>query len=119
MTLSLDDPVPRWEIDAPESSSATAVATFLGGQVFAVLAGRTIAEAVRHHVSGAVLSALLGIRLHGAQNPDYRLRSVHACPVSQSRVEACVLIGANRVRALVFRAEWTAGRWMCTRLSLL
>lgn len=119
MTLALTDPVPTAEVAAPQSSSATAVAAYLGERVFAVLAGRTCPEAIGEHVTGQALSSLLAIRLHGARGPDYRLRSVHACPVTRSRVEACLLVGAHRVRALVLRAEWTAGRWVCTRLSLV
>ncbi|GAA2339414.1 hypothetical protein GCM10009854_14850 [Saccharopolyspora halophila] len=119
MTASLTDPVRAADSTEPQKSSATAVATFLGEHVFAVLAGRVSPLAIREHLSGPVLSSMLGIRPHGAQSPDYRLRSVHACPITPSRVEACLLVGAHRVRALVLRAEWVAGRWICTRLSLV
>ncbi|MFC7341499.1 Rv3235 family protein [Saccharopolyspora griseoalba] len=119
MTLSLTDPVPTAEMGEPESSSAAAVAAFLGRCVFGVLSGRIPPEAVRGHLTGQALSSLLAIRLREARSPDCRLRSVHACPITRSRVEACVLVGAHRVRALVLRAEWTAGRWSCTRLSLV
>jgi hypothetical protein len=119
MTLSLTDPVPTAEVAEPETSSATAVAAFLGSRVFAVLIGRMSPEEVRGHITGQVLSSLLAIRLREARGPDCRLRSVHACPVTRSRVEACLLVGAHRVRALVLRAEWTSGRWVCTRLSLV
>lgn len=119
MTASLTDPAGTAASAEPLNSSATAVATFLGERVFAALAGRVSPMSVREHLSAPVMSSMLGIRLHGAQSPDYRLRSVHACPITRSKVEACLLVGAHRVRALVLRAEWVAGRWICTRLSLV
>ncbi|WP_406688288.1 Rv3235 family protein [Saccharopolyspora sp. ID03-671] len=97
--------------------SATAVASMIGRQVFDVLAGRTRADRVRESLTATVFGNLIGVRLHGAGHPDYRLHSVHACAVGDSVVEACLIVGAHRFRALVLRIERQAQRWVCTRLS--
>lgn len=105
----------------PESAqrSAVAVASTIGMQVFDVLAGRTRVERVRDNLTATVFGNLIGVRLHGAHHPDYRLRSVHACAVGDSAVEACLIVGAHRIRALVLRLERQAERWVCTRLAPL
>lgn len=101
-------------------SSASAVAEFIGEQIFEVLSGRRALHEVREHVSREVAGLLLTTRLHAAQGPDYRLRSVHACLVTGFVVEACMVVGThNRVRALVMRVERDNGHWVCTLLSLV
>ncbi|MCI2422158.1 Rv3235 family protein [Saccharopolyspora sp. K220] len=106
--------------EAVDECSASAVAAFVGAQVFDVLSGRKPVHQVREHVSGHVAGLLLATRLHAAQGPDYRLRSVHACPVTEFTVEACMVVGTqDRVRALVLRVEQDNGQWVCTRLSLV
>ncbi|QIZ34548.1 Rv3235 family protein [Saccharopolyspora sp. ASAGF58] len=101
-------------------SSASAVAEFIGEQVFEVLSGRRAMQEVREHVSREVAGLLLTTRLHATQGPDYRLRSVHACLVTGFAVEACMIVGTRyRVRALVMRVEQDDGRWVCTLLSLV
>ncbi|MBB5155174.1 Rv3235 family protein [Saccharopolyspora phatthalungensis] len=106
--------------EAVAESSASAVAAFVGEQVFDVLTGRRALHQVREHVTGRVAALLLTTRLHAAQGPDYRVRSVHACLVTACAVEACMIIGTHcRVRALVLRVEQDNGRWVCTLLSLV
>lgn len=104
---------------APDSAqrTAVAVASTIGAQVFAVLAGRMRAERVREHLTGPVFGNLISSRLHGARSPEYRLRSVHACAIGDSAVEACLIVGAHRIRALALRLERRSERWVCTRLS--
>ncbi|SFS84068.1 Rv3235 family protein [Saccharopolyspora flava] len=97
--------------------SAVAVASLIGRQVFDVLAGRTRPDRVRESLTATVFGNLIGVRLHGAHHPDYRLHSVHACAVDDSVVEACLIVGAHRFRALVLRIERQAQRWVCTRLA--
>lgn len=97
--------------------TALAVASTIGAQVFAVLAGRTRAERVRHHLTSAVFGNLISARLRGAHSPEYRLRSVHACAIGDSVVEACLIVGAHRIRALALRLERRSERWVCTRVS--
>lgn len=101
----------------PAQRSAVAVASTIGRQVFDVLAGRARVEQVRDNLTATVLGNLIGVRLHGAHHPQYRLHSVHACAVGDSAVEACLIVGAHRIRALVLRIERHAERWVCTRLS--
>ncbi|MGP4021158.1 Rv3235 family protein [Saccharopolyspora sp. 5N708] len=114
--LPIETPV----AEAVEECSASAVATFVGEQVFEVLCGRKALHLVREHVSGQVAGLLLATRLHAAQGPDYQLRSVHACPVTEFTVEACMVLGSHdRVRALVLRVEQDNGQWVCTLLSLV
>lgn len=104
-------------IPGPAQRSAAAVASVIGRQVFDVLAGRTRVERVRDNLTATVFGNLIGVRLHGALHPGYRLHSVHACAVGDSAVEACLIVGAHRIRALVLRIERQAERWVCTRLS--
>ncbi|RRO13854.1 hypothetical protein EIL87_22920 [Saccharopolyspora rhizosphaerae] len=107
---------PQTTTSGAAQRSAVAVASAIGEQVFAVLSGRARAESVRESLTATVLGNLMGLRLHGARHPDYRLRSVHACPIGDSAVEACVVVGAHRIRALALRIERHAERWVCTRL---
>ncbi|MGW3468606.1 Rv3235 family protein [Saccharopolyspora sp. NPDC000995] len=101
-------------------SSASALAEFIGEQVCEVLSGRRALHEVREHVSREVAGLLLTTRLHAAQGPDYRLRSIHACLVTGFAVEACMIVGTRyRVRALVMRIEQDNGHWVCTLLSLV
>ncbi|GAA0526985.1 hypothetical protein GCM10011581_12490 [Saccharopolyspora subtropica] len=112
--LSVETPVAH----RPEECSAVAIATALAEELFPVVAGRAPVHRVRDHVTAAVAGKLLSARAWTAQGPDFRLRSVHACPVTDYAVEACVIIGTqDRVRALVLRLEQDCGRWICTRLS--
>ncbi|MEV5542662.1 Rv3235 family protein [Saccharopolyspora shandongensis] len=100
--------------------SASAVAGFVGELVFDVLAGRRALHEVREHLMPQVAGLLFTTRLHAAQSPDYRLRSVHACLVTDCAVEACMIVGTHyRVRALVLRLEQDSGHWVCTLLSLV
>ncbi|TDD82928.1 hypothetical protein E1202_26520 [Saccharopolyspora karakumensis] len=103
----------------PDAAQRTAVsvASVIGRQVFDVLAGRSGARSVRDHLTATVFGNLLGLRLRGAHQPEYRLRSVHACAIGDSAVEACLVVGAHRVHALALRLERRAERWVCTRLS--
>jgi hypothetical protein len=118
MTAVLPIETPRAETVG--ESSAAAVAAFIGEQVFEALSGRRALHEVRDHVSGHVAGLLLTTRLHAAQGPDYRLRSVHASLITESTVEACMIVGTHyRVRALVYRAERDNGLWVCTLLSLV
>ncbi len=110
-----DAPLPA--IPDPRQRTAVSVASVIGRQVFDVLAGRSGARSVREHLTATVFGNLLGLRLRGADHPEYRLRSVHACAIGDSAVEACLVVGAHRVRALALRLERRAERWVCTRLS--
>lgn len=101
----------------PAQRTAVSVASVIGRQVFDVLAGRSGAKSVRAHLTATVFGNLLGLRLRGAHHPGYRLHSVHACAIGDSAVEACLIVGAHRVRALALRLERRAERWVCTRLS--
>ncbi|WP_235876959.1 Rv3235 family protein [Saccharopolyspora terrae] len=114
--LPRTDP-PQPAIPDPAQRTAVSVASVIGGQVFDVLAGRSGAKNVREHLTAAVFGNLLGLRLRGAHHPEYRLRSVHACAIGDSAVEACLVVGAHRIRALALRLERRAERWVCTRLS--
>ncbi|MEV4728404.1 Rv3235 family protein [Saccharopolyspora sp. NPDC049426] len=108
---------PLSAVPDPAQRTAVSVASVIGRQVFDVLAGRSGAGNVREHLTAAVFGKLLGLRLRGADHPQYRLRSVHACAIGDSAVEACLVVGAHRVRALALRLERRAERWVCTRLS--
>ncbi|SDX88140.1 hypothetical protein SAMN05216215_1016152 [Saccharopolyspora shandongensis] len=106
--------------EAVADGSASAVAGFVGELVFDVLAGRRALHEVREHLMPQVAGLLFTTRLHAAQSPDYRLRSVHACLVTDCAVEACMIVGTHyRVRALVLRLEQDSGHWVCTLLSLV
>ncbi|MFI0469130.1 Rv3235 family protein [Saccharopolyspora sp. 5N102] len=106
--------------EAVADSSASAIAGFIGEQVFDALSGRRTLHQVREHLEPQVAGLLLTTRLHAAQGPDYRLRSVHACLVTDCAVEACMIVGTHyRVRALVLRLEQDNGHWVCTLLSLV
>ncbi|MEU6270001.1 Rv3235 family protein [Saccharopolyspora shandongensis] len=106
--------------EAVVDGSASAVAGFVGELVFDVLAGRRALHEVREHLMPQVAGLLFTTRLHAAQSPDYRLRSVHACLVTDCAVEACMIVGTHyRVRALVLRLEQDSGHWVCTLLSLV
>ncbi|GAB3674311.1 Rv3235 family protein [Saccharopolyspora tripterygii] len=114
--LPRTDPPPPASPDAAQRTAA-AVASTIGAQLFAVLAGRMRAEQVRGHLTGAVFGNLISSRLREAHSPEYRLRSVHACAIGDSAVEACLIVGTHRIRALVLRLERRSERWVCTRLS--
>ncbi|MEU5850807.1 Rv3235 family protein [Saccharopolyspora shandongensis] len=106
--------------EAVADGSASAVAGFVGELVFDVLAGRRALHEVGEHLMPQVAGLLFTTRLHAAQSPDYRLRSVHACLVTDCAVEACMIVGTHyRVRALVLRLEQDSGHWVCTLLSLV
>jgi hypothetical protein len=52
--------------------------------------------------------------------PNFQLRSVHACLVTSTRVEACAVVGtASQVRALVLRIDQRDTVWSCSMLALL
>src|SRR5918995_560897 len=86
-----DPPLPA--VPDPAQRTAVSVASVVGRQVFDVLAGRSGAGTVREHLTATVFGNLLGLRLRGADHPQYRLRSVHACAVGDSAVEACLVVG--------------------------
>jgi uncharacterized protein DUF6459 len=113
-------PIETSQAETVGESSAVAVAVFIGEQVFDALSGRRALHEVREHVSGHVAGLLLTTRLHAAQGPDYRLRSVHASLITESTVEACMIVGTqDGVRALVYRIERDNEMWLCTLLSLV
>lgn len=104
----------------PAERSAVAIAASVGRPVFDVLIGRRSVRDASRHVSPHVAGLLLTTRLHAARGPEHRVRSVHACPITEFAVEACMVVGTHdRVRALVLRVERTGERWVCTRLSLV
>ncbi|MER7084102.1 hypothetical protein SAMN05421805_13044 [Saccharopolyspora antimicrobica] len=116
--LTLDAPIAALTTDDPGGRSAVAIATHVGGHVFDVLSGRRTVHEIGEHVSARVAALLLTTRLHAAQGPEHRVRSVHACPITEFAVEACMVVGTHdRVRALVLRVERDGERWVCTRLS--
>ncbi|MER6993697.1 Rv3235 family protein [Saccharopolyspora hirsuta] len=118
--LELDAPIAPTNTDDPGERSAVAIATSVGGHVFDVLSGRRTVREVDEHLSSRVAGLLLTTRLHAAQGPDHRVRSVHACPITEYAVEACMVVGTHdRVRALVLRVERDGEHWVCTRLSLV
>ncbi|MGW1681639.1 Rv3235 family protein [Saccharopolyspora sp. NPDC002376] len=118
--LAPDAPTAPPAVEDLDERSAISVATCVGGYVFDALSGRRTVHDIGAHVSSRVARLLLNTRLDAAQGPEHRVRSVHACPITEFAVEACMVVGTNdRVRALVLRVERDGGRWVCTRLSLL
>jgi hypothetical protein len=101
--------------------TACALATGVAEQIVAVLAGRRTLDQIRVRVSGPVAGLITTTRgRNPLGGPSYRLRSVHACVTTPSKVEACAVIGtANRVRSLVLRLEQENTTWSCTMLALL
>ncbi|MDA3630321.1 Rv3235 family protein [Saccharopolyspora oryzae] len=118
--LAPDAPPAPPAVEDLDERSAISVATSVGGFVFDALSGRRTVSDIGTCVSSRVARLLLTTRLDAARGPDHRVRSVHACPITEFAVEACMVVGTNdRVRALVLRIERGGGRWVCTRLSLL
>ncbi len=101
--------------------SSCAIATRTIREILDVLAGQRPLQHIRDRLSGPV-AGLLSTR-HArspSEIPDYRLRSVHACLTTPSKVEACAVIGTtSRSRALVLRLEQRDTTWVCSMLSLL
>lgn len=126
LSESLEEKEPR---DVPQERSAVGIATHVGEQVFAVISGGHNTHQAREYLSSALANKLLGPppSVGQAQRPDqplwkvlgpgYRMWSMHACPVTDSAVEACMIIGTRRrARALVLRFEHDEQHWVCTLL---
>lgn len=99
--------------------TACALATRMTEHILDVLGGRRRLDQLRDRLSGPV-AGLLSSVLNTTRRAEYRLRSVHACMTSRSRVEACAVVAvAGRIRAFVLRLEQEDTRWCCTLLSVL
>lgn len=117
MTTAMLEAEPQRDLTAA-GRTAYALAHHLGEQIFAVLNGKASCRAIEGCSPGAVRRLLHGARSPHEQGPGYRLRSVHACVVSDRLVEACVVVGSfRRARALVLRVEKEHNRWRCTLLA--
>lgn len=104
-----------------EERTANALAARTVEHILEVLIGRRPLHQLRHRLSGPV-AGLLATGLHrgSTRRPDYRLRSVHACQTTASKVEACAVVDTTeRSRAFVFRLERKNTAWSCTMLSVL
>jgi hypothetical protein len=112
---------------APERDSALtertahALAERWAVQILDVVARRRPLHQVRDRLSvpaAGLLAAL--VRRSGPAQPDYRLRSTHACLTSPDIVEACAVLAAgDRVRSLTLRMERANMVWWCTMFALL
>ncbi|RCW39223.1 hypothetical protein DFQ14_11759 [Halopolyspora algeriensis] len=115
------NPVETPVTGGPGDRTASALAHRTAGQVLDVLAGRRPLRQIRHWVSGPVAGLLATmVRSRSTAGPVYRLRSVHACPISARTVEACAVIAdTRRVRALTMRLERQSTQWSCTMLAFV
>ena len=101
--------------------TACALATRAAEQILDVLAARAPVHVIRDCVSAPVAGLLAGmLRRKPAAGPELRLRSVHACLTTASKVEACAVIAQpSRVRSLTIRLEKRNNQWKCTLLKFL